>query len=98
MTEPTDKYLAVCHCGTCQEAREAAEKLLVQLTSADCPVWAFQIACTLRALCTEQLVAKGSSRPMLGELANTLVQLVRENSSTEGLQAQIEAKKQDLYH
>jgi len=59
------EHNTLCHCGTIDEAVEAARKLYIQLAGTDCPVWALGVATALRAMAVESLVDEEVTRPML---------------------------------
>ena len=41
---------SLCHCGSCEDAYNAAQKLVEDMVERDCPVWALQVAVAMNQL------------------------------------------------
>jgi len=64
MTE--HQHTKFCHCGTCDEAIAAGEKLAAELIAANCSIWAFQVASIVVLHASEIMNARAGS-PDIGD-------------------------------
>lgn len=90
----------LCHCGTAEEAVKVAEKLFVEMTASDCPVWAFQVGTALKTICIQHLSGKNAGMSMkdVQEAANAVVRVTKETArSDDDLLADAMEKGKALY-
>jgi hypothetical protein len=68
----------ICSCGTCREAAEAAQKMLVQMSEHQCPTWALQV--TLGAM---YLLGECFGKDMLNVSSEVMRQSMRQGMGEE---------------
>lgn len=89
----------ICHCGTVEEATRVAEKLFVQMTGADCPVWTFQVAVALRTICIDALAdGQPLTKKDMAEAANHVLGEVRKHVRPGAdLMTEAQARRRELH-
>lgn len=88
---------ALCHCGSIREAIEKGEKAAIQMTAADCPVWALQVAVATVSAAMAILVEGGLDPLAIAECQKTILRACIETGGHDGIRAKADAARASLY-